>query len=186
MTKMEFLQTLDRSLQKLNDKERQEILYDFEEHFSIGLAEGKTEAEIAKELGNPKMIAKEILVDYRISQAESEKSVKHIFQAIFATISLSFFNIMFVLGPVLAVIAFYLSLCGVAIAFVLSPIGWLVSFLIGFGEINAAQSFFVSIFLFGLGLMLSVGLYYFGKFLYELLLKYIKFNLRIVKGERIG
>lgn len=108
------------------------------------------------------------------------------FQAILATVSLSFFNVMFVLGPVLAVIAFYISLCGVAIAFVLSPIGWLVSFLIGFGEVHAVHSFFVSIFVCGLGLILSVGLYYFGKFLYELLLKYIKFNLRIVKGERMG
>ena len=186
MTKAEFLQTLERELHKLNEHERKEILYDFEEHFAAGLAEGKTEDEIAKELGNPKMIAKEILVDYRISQAESEKSVKHMFQAILATVSLSFFNFMFVLGPVLAVIAFYISLCGVAIAFVLSPIGWLVSFLIGFGEVNAVQSFFVSIFVCGLGLILSVGLYYFGKFLYELLLKYIKFNLRIVKGERMG
>lgn len=186
MTKAEFLQTLERELHKLNEHERKEILYDFEEHFAAGFEEGKTEDEIAQELGNPKMIAKEILADYRISQAESEKSVKHMFQAILATVSLSFFNVMFVLGPVLAVIAFYISLCGVAIAFVLSPIGWLVSFLIGFGEVHAVHSFFVSIFVCGLGLILSVGLYYFGKFLYELLLKYIKFNLRIVKGERMG
>ena len=186
MTKAEFLQTLERELHKLNEHERKEILYNFEKHFAAGFEEGKTEDEIAQELGNPKMIAKEILADYRISQAESEKSVKHMFQAILATVSLSFFNVMFVLGPVLAVIAFYISLCGVAIAFVLSPIGWLVSFLIGFGEVHAVHSFFVSIFVCGLGLILSVGLYYFGKFLYELLLKYIKFNLRIVKGERMG
>lgn len=186
MTKAEFLQTLERELHKLNEHERKEILYDFEEHFAAGFEEGKTETEIAKDLGDPKTIAKEILVDYRISQAESEKSVKHMFQAILATVSLSFFNVMFVLGPVLAVIAFYISLCGVAIVCVLSPIGWLVSFLFGFGDINMVHSFFVSIFVCGAGLILCIGLYYFGKFLYELFLKYIKFNLRIVKGERVG
>lgn len=63
MTKAEFLQTLERELHKLNEHERKEILYDFEEHFAAGFEEGKTEDEIAQELGNPKMIAKEILAD---------------------------------------------------------------------------------------------------------------------------
>lgn len=183
MTKTEFLQTLERALHKLNEHERKEILYDFEEHFAAGLAEGKTEIDIAKDLGDPKAIAKEILLDYRIQQAESEKSVKHMFQAILATVSLSVFNLMFVAGPAFAVVAVYISLCGVALAFVLAPIGWLISFLLGFG-VNAAQSFFGSLFVCGIGMIASVGLYYLGKFLYELFLKYIKFNLRIVKGGR--
>lgn len=186
MTKEGFLQTLERSLQKLKEHERKEILYDFEEHFAAGLAEGKTEAEIAKELGDPKLIAKEILVDYRIAQAETDRSVKHMIQAILATVSLSFFNLIFVLGPALAMVAVYISLCGIALVLVLSPIGWLVSFLFGFGGGNAIQSFFGSILMSGVGLILSVGLYYFGKFLYELSLKYIKFNLRIVKGGATG
>ncbi|MFA8437759.1 HAAS signaling domain-containing protein [Pueribacillus sp. YX66] len=184
MTKAEFLQALERELQKLKDYEREEILYDFEEHFAAGLAEGKREDEIASDLGDPKIIAKELLVDYRVTQAETEKSVKNIFQAMIATISLSFFNLIFVLGPAAAVIGVYIGLGVTAITLVLSPLGWFISFLFGFGQVNMLQSFFASVLFCGIGLLLSVGVYYFGKFLYDLLLKYIKFNLRIVKGEK--
>lgn len=184
MTKTEFLQALERELQKLKEDEREEILYDFEEHFAAGLAEGKKEDEIANDLGAPKMIAKELLVDYRITQAETDKSVKNILQAIVATVSLSFFNLIFVLGPAAAIIGVYIGLSVTALTLVLSPLLWFVSLL--FEPVNILPSFFASVLFSGIGLLVSVGLYYFGKFLYELLLKYIKFNLRIVKGEKVA
>ena len=58
MTKTEFLQTLERELRNLTESEREEILYDFEEHFAVGLEEGKEESEIAKDLGDPNVIVK--------------------------------------------------------------------------------------------------------------------------------
>lgn len=184
MTKTEFLQSLERELQKLKAEEREEILYDFEEHFAAGLAEGKQEIEIAKELGDPKMIAKELLMDYRITQAESDKSMKNMVQAIIATFSLSFFNLIFVLGPAVFIFGIYFGLSVTALALVISPILWFISLLFGFGSANVIQSLFAAVLFCGSGLLLSGGLYYFGKFLYELMLKYIKFNLRIVRGEK--
>ncbi|MED3923350.1 DUF1700 domain-containing protein, partial [Priestia aryabhattai] len=46
MSKSKFLQQLNESLKPLSSKERADILQDYEEHFSIGLEEGKTEEEI--------------------------------------------------------------------------------------------------------------------------------------------
>lgn len=44
-------------LKSFTDDEINDILYDYEEHFSIDLSSGKTEEEIAEELGDPKDIA---------------------------------------------------------------------------------------------------------------------------------
>ncbi len=53
MTKDKFLQQLNVSLKRLSEKERADILKDYEEHFTFGLEEGKTEEEITASLGSP-------------------------------------------------------------------------------------------------------------------------------------
>lgn len=53
MTKIEFLQQLYNHLLPLSNTERDEIISDFEEHFSVGIEIGKTEEQICEELGNP-------------------------------------------------------------------------------------------------------------------------------------
>lgn len=53
MTKNEFLQALYNHLSPLTPTERDEIIADFEEHFSAGLERGKSEEQICAELGNP-------------------------------------------------------------------------------------------------------------------------------------
>lgn len=57
MTKVEFLQKLSNSLSQLSFPERQEIIQDFEEHFSAGIDMGKTEEQICAELGTPEACA---------------------------------------------------------------------------------------------------------------------------------
>lgn len=64
MRKEEFLSELERSLDKISKEERTEILYDYEEHFTIGKENGKTEEQICLELGNPKEIANNYLSDH--------------------------------------------------------------------------------------------------------------------------
>ena len=56
MNKKEFMQKLK---QLLPDKDKRDILLDYEEHFLSGLTDGKTEEEIVKELGSPEEVAKE-------------------------------------------------------------------------------------------------------------------------------
>lgn len=182
MTKAKFLQMLKRELYQLSDEEREEILYDFKEHFAAGLAEGKREADIATDLGDPHMIAKELLLDYDISQDEMRDSEPNSVHITAVTFGLIVFNLLFVFGPIIGVFGLYIGLSVTAITLIFSPLLWLVSLL--FNPVNLLPAFFASVSLCGLGLILTVGLYYFGKFLYKWLVKYIKFNVRIVKGEK--
>ncbi len=53
MTKNEYLAQLNSHLVGIPEHEKIEIILDFEEHFSAGLAKGKTEEEICSDLGDP-------------------------------------------------------------------------------------------------------------------------------------
>ncbi len=57
MTREEYLATLRRALHTLPETDISDIARDFEEHFSIGLSQGKTEHEISAELGDPLSVA---------------------------------------------------------------------------------------------------------------------------------
>ncbi|WP_273129653.1 HAAS signaling domain-containing protein [Bacillus weihaiensis] len=182
MNRQTFLHELSSQLKHIPNHERNDILSDFKEHYKSGLENGKSEEQISNDLGHPKVIARELLAEYRISQAESDQSVRSIFQAVVATISLSFFNMIFLLGPIVAVIAVYIALSGMALAFTLSPIAWIVSLFFN-GLSHFLAEFFAILSLSSLGVLMSIGMMYVGKFLYHAILKYVKFNIRIVKGR---
>src|SRR5690625_1318210 len=109
MNEKQFLQQLKTALDKLPEAEREDILMDFEEHFSIGKEEGKTEEEIASALGSPQQIARELAAAYYLDQAEHTSSIGNVFRAAWATIGLGFFNLIIVLGPFIALVALVFS-----------------------------------------------------------------------------
>lgn len=61
MTRKEFLTALDQYLVTLSAEEKSDIISDYEEHFRVGLENGKTEAEIAAALGSPYDVASQFL-----------------------------------------------------------------------------------------------------------------------------
>lgn len=52
MNQEQFLQELSKALKPLSEEERNEILFDFEEHITEGVKEGRPEANIIRELGS--------------------------------------------------------------------------------------------------------------------------------------
>src|SRR5690625_6704582 len=105
MNKNQFLSAIEKNLKKLPESERQDVLRDFEEHFIMGTEEGKSEEEISRSLGSPQQIAKEILASYHIEQVETIITPNNILRAVWAVISLGFFNLVIVLGPFIALVA---------------------------------------------------------------------------------
>lgn len=75
--------------------------YEYQEHFRIGLEEGKSEADIAQSLGDPNVIAKQFNVDHLVQKAEENTTVSNILKAVLATLGLGIFNLVFVLGSFL-------------------------------------------------------------------------------------
>lgn len=60
MNKSEYMSELKQALSELDEETRKEMLEDYEEHFQIGLAEGKSEEAIINELGEISELVKEL------------------------------------------------------------------------------------------------------------------------------
>ncbi len=189
MTKEQFLTQLKRSISGLKEAEKIEILYDYEEHFRMGLENKKTEEEIAESLGNPKVLGKSFKIDAFLGEDKEGSRAVSVLRAVLTSLSLGFFSVVFILGPFTAlvsvIISFWaaagaLALSGVAAIFILilQP---LLPDVISFGGQNIAFIIFSSIGVSALGLLAIIGMVRLSKWVLLVVEKYIRFNLRIIK-----
>ncbi|MFJ7746318.1 DUF1700 domain-containing protein [Peribacillus sp. NPDC097295] len=179
MNKEQFLKQLEASLKRLSLEERQDILQDYEEYFAIGIDKGKSEQEISASLGNPRQIAKELLASYHLQQVEQTTSAGNIIRAVWAVIGLGFFNLVIVLGPLIALLGLVFSGWVMSVAFILAPFGILINLFIG--EFRLFD-LFASIGLCGIGIFIAMGMYVATKALFKGFVRYMKFNVSLVKG----
>lgn len=187
MNRVEFMETLRDELRGFPENEIADILYDYEEHFEIGISKGKTEEEIAKELGNPRNIAKSYRVSSRINAAEANPSTKNLFKAILAAVPLGFFNLVFVLGPFIGIVGLLAGVYAIGLSFSVTGIGlFFGTFLEPFfsGYINVGPYPIVSI-SFGigfaaLGILILIGCFYLTKYLYNVIIRYLRWNIKII------
>ena len=177
-----FLKVLETNLSTLPEGERKDILSDYQEYFDVGKSEGKSEEEIAKKLGNPKQIAKELKTMYHLDQLETEPSTSNFMRAVIGTISLSFFNLVFVLGPFLALVGVFIAFYAAAAVLTLAPFLQLIDLLL----IREFEwfPFFASLAFSGLGILLLIGLLHATRAFFHLFMKYLQWNFRIVKGVK--
>lgn len=115
----EYLQALNLALNKLSQTDREEILADLREHFEIGLSQGKTEQQIAKELGEPDTIAKLYTAVNATTQAEKKKTPKAALRMVGAT-----FTYRLGKGFIIGTLYLCFVLC-ILPFFVLGPVLWL-------------------------------------------------------------
>ncbi len=194
MNKKDFISKLSTYLGGIPVEERQDVINDFEEHFKEGLAEGRTEEEIADSLGDPRALANRFKAKLKasilVNKAGKTTSAINITRAVLATLGLGFFNLMFILGPFIAIVAVLISLFVSAIAIIAA--GITIFFASIFGPlipqyfavlINPAVAIFGSIGVTCFGILFFVGCIYLSKILYRLFVRYIKFNLRIITGK---
>lgn len=181
MNKGQFLTKLDSSLKRLPLNDRQDILQDFEEHFTIGTQEGKTEEQIASLLGSPHQIAKDIIATYHLEKVETKATIGNIIRAVWATIGLGFFNLVIVIGPFLALIAVLIAGWVAGIAFIASPLLVFISLVI-FPNTFELFNLFVSLAICGLGLFIVIGMYFATRTITQGFVRYLRFNVKLVKG----
>lgn len=67
MTKDEFLKTLDRKLQLINEKERRDIIDEYRTHIEMKVQDGKSEEEAIEDFGDIDELVDEILDAYKIN-----------------------------------------------------------------------------------------------------------------------
>lgn len=161
--------------------ERDDILRDFDEHFATGAGNGLTEEEISRKLGDPGLIVKELVAEYRIAAAERDRSFVSALRAVSATTGVGA-SALVGLIPVLAAIAGFLLLCVVPVIFLLSPFS-LLGTMPFYDRTDLMLYVSLSITVFSLGVLMGAGLYTAGKRLARWALLATKTKLERIKGE---
>ena len=200
MNKDEYLKELRKLLRKLPKEDREDIISDYEEHFTIGMEKGRTEEEISNALGNPKTLARQIKSDQMVKKAEDKPSLGSIIEAILAIMGLGLFNLIFVAVPVLVVVAIIITLFVLGFVMIFGGIYWvlfpLLSFIFPKIFLSPATVPNSSVFMNNLfnimggfavtigGVLLVAAMVYVSKWFYELMIRYLKLNLRIIKGRK--
>lgn len=197
MNKIQFLKTLESQLTGLSVEDRNEILYDYEEHFRIGVEQGKTEEQVAEALGDPLVIAGQFGASIGREPAstnEIKTNASDVLRRILAFIGLAFFNLVIVLGPFLAFWGVLIGLFAAAIGVIVSGLS-VIAAVIAFPVLGPYLSFPTFLFsvnplgpialgvgLAALGLLFFIGDCYLAKLLTRGTIKYLQMNIRIING----
>ncbi len=151
MTRLEFLRRLEAGLRGLPRTDVDDILADYSEHFEAGLAEGRSEDDIAAALGDPARLARELRFEAGHRAWQSARSPSSAFAAIIAFIGLASLDILILLPIVLAVLGTLLALFVAVLALFVAggailvagpfsgfPGGWAVALLGGLGVMSGS------------------------------------------------
>lgn len=183
MSKQEYLQLLNRYLTRVSPEERKDIINEYETHFISGKEAGKTEDEISQELGNPKEIGREMSASAAMDKAETSRNASNVTNAVLAVMGLGILN-FFVITIVIATLFSVLLSLGVAtLTFLATPLFLLIKGMIdGFGAI-VPLDIYISFTCFGIGMMLFTITYLAYKWSFVLFMKYLRWNIKVVKGS---
>jgi uncharacterized membrane protein len=181
---------LRAELSGYNQAQIDELCADYEEHFVMGAEEKRTENEIAEKLGDPKSIAREYKTAELVKKAEAKPTPVNVGKALFAFVGLGFFNLVFIFGPFMGAIGILFGGIVTSIALVFSGVvGMIASLLSPFigsisMDVQPVAGFFLSLAIACFGSLLGIAMYYITKLFLHLTLKYLKFNLSVVAGEK--
>lgn len=197
MQKIEYINQLRKELSDLPISDVEDIIRDQEEFIREALAAGRSEAEFLKSMGEPAELAKNIKGEIKYERAESkienaEKDfnlsikLKSVVAAVLALLVLAPFNLIFVLGPFVALLGILLG-------------GWVFSFVFGAVSLAALVLFFATIihsggavwallatffgFLSGLAfsMVMMATMYFFSLFVLKIVTRYLRWNLNFLK-----
>jgi len=197
MRREEFINQLDKLLRNMPENERKDVIYDYEEHIQIAVENDLDEEKVIQSLGTPESIAKQYKVKKYIDKAEKSGSTTSVFRAILATVGLGFFNIVFILGPFIAVLGILIAFATVAVAFVIAGAGLILGGMfpqlingiqLQSIAVGAQGSITAGLLFGGVGTMCLGGLTGLGtigvtKGFLNMTIKYLRLNINIIRGS---
>ena len=178
MNRVEFMQILALELAQIPEQERKELLDDYQTHFELGIQEGKTEQQIAAELGDPEKIAEDVMSSVKM---KPKKKTEDVVRTVFVLVAVVFLNVNFVIPLAFGIFGVW---AGISIVSILFSLALPLSF-IGFMISQQFHMFmlFLAIGLMGLGLILGISMWLSAKYGWVYIKKYVMWNIQFVKGS---
>lgn len=165
MNKITYLNELETALDALPRHLRDQKMYEYERYFYEQELNGVDEEEILKKLKDPQDVAAETKARSVIDYAESKPTFENISRAVAASLSLGILSIFVILIPV--------SIVGL---FVLASA-------ISRGIVDSISNVFFAISYSGLGLVFIIVIFKILEYIYRLILKYLLWYIKTVKGS---
>ena len=194
MNKAEYMLGLERAIIRLPRTVRDEILYDYEEHFRLGKEAGKSEEEIARELGTPEEIAAPYVENlppppphYEPNMAyTAQKSDPSSFQKVVIALVIIFINCAFII-PTVGGLIFGLWVAFGAVCFGLF-IGGIALIIASFFQpiVTPVAMIFGGLALLAITFPLCYGFYKVTVWLVKIIVKYVKYCINIVNKGGIN
>ena len=186
MKKAKFLKDLKEELDSLPKDEIDDIISDYEEYFTLGKKKKRKEEDIAKALGSPKHLAKQLKAEYHVKKAQKEKTIKNTANAALAVTGVALFNIIVVMGPFIGFAAVIVSLYIAALAIIFSGMATIAGGVLVSVHVNVLLGIatsFAGATLGAFGIMFGIGTWYLSKLFIRITIKYLSLNKKIIRGE---
>ena len=190
MNKKEFIENLRFLLSSLSENEIEDIIYDYEEHFTIGIEEGKSQEQIVSELGELSAIASQYLPKEKLGKSVKPDKNNNLVRGFAVGSALFFFNLIVVLGPYIGVVGALIGFYAGSIAVFASGFATVISSFVFPFKLSAIGfgTYFPVILFAGIGLIAMGALWFIGnmmltKLLFKLSVRYLRWNVNIIKGS---
>ncbi|RJG14904.1 DUF1700 domain-containing protein [Massilia cavernae] len=134
MGKLEYLDALKRAMAGLPPETQARTLAFYEQRFVDGVAAGRSEEEIAKELGDPKKIAMTLRASTHMRAFEEKRNPANFVRLVVSGLGLAIFN-LFMVVPAIVYASLLAALYGAALGFYLGGVAVTASGLAGATEL---------------------------------------------------
>lgn len=178
MNKADFLDILCRRLAGMPESEIDEIIADYARHFEDGIAAGRSEAEIARALGDPLRLARELRAEAGFRRWEQSRTPANFVAAVFGFVALVAVDFVFLL-PFLVSLAFFTLIAGI-VAMALSLAGLAVLISAGFIGLHSLAQRLAGLGLLGFGVGGGALLLILGDCVVRLLGKYARLHYTLL------
>jgi uncharacterized membrane protein len=194
MTKSEFLNQLKSELKGVPQNEIDDIIRDQEEMIREAVTSGRTEDSVLRGLGHPLELAKNLKAEIKIVKADEQKNLapkmKAVLGAIGALLVLAPFNLIFVLGPFMALVAVILS--GWIVAAALAAVSFIMFWfsltnevIMSSGFSSVASILFLVLSALGLSCVFVGIMYFVSLFAAKITIKYLKWNFNFINKQAV-
>lgn len=190
MNQQDYLRSLKAELEKQNIANIDEILADYQEHFTHGKESGKSEEEIVSKLGQPDQIAKAYETEALIKKARAtEEGVQWglVINSIGRLFIIAPFNFFFLFIP--AVVICSLLFAGWAVSAAIGAVGLgllgvLPGVVVSSGTLWAVTAtFFTCLGIFGLAALGLIVMYTLTKYVAMAIINYLQWNIKFVLAK---
>lgn len=183
MNKETFIRQIRKEFAGVDPEELDDLLHDYQEHFELGLADGRSEEEIASSLGSPRVLARQYRAECRLQEAKRNTTPGNVLRALLAAMALGLFNIIVMLGPIAAFFGILIALFAVSIALAGTGVALLLAAVPFFSGALMAAAVSGAFMLGSLGVALFILTLLASRLFGSLLVRYIQKNVDIIKNN---